>query len=76
MSHENTSTAPEALMLMGTQCPYCPGVLKALQALLKSGHISQLKTHNIEENPEIARQLGVRSVPWVRIGPIEPVACA
>jgi glutaredoxin len=71
VSHENTSTAPEALMLMGTQCPYCPGVLKALQALLKSGHISQLETHNIEENPEIARQLGVRSVPWVRIGPFE-----
>lgn len=71
MSHDNTSIAPEALMLMGTQCPYCPGVLKALQALLKSGHISQLETHNIEENPEIARQLGVRSVPWVRIGPFE-----
>ena len=58
-------------MLMGTQCPYCPGVLKALQALLKSGHISQLETHNIEENPEIARELGVRSVPWVRIGSFE-----
>lgn len=58
-------------MLMGTQCPYCPGVLKALQALLKSGHISQLETHNIEENPEIARELGVRSVPWVRIGNFE-----
>ena len=71
MSHENTSTAPQALMLMGTQCPYCPGVLKALQALLKSGHISQLETHNIEENPEIARELGVRSVPWVRIGNFE-----
>ena len=71
MSHENTSTAPEVLMLMGTQCPYCPSVLKSLQSLLKSGHISQLETHNIEENPEIARELGVRSVPWIRIGSFE-----
>ena len=64
-------TPPDALMLMGTHCPYCPGVLKALQALLDSGDISHLETHNIEENPEIARALGVRTVPWVRIGPFE-----
>src|SRR5210317_1382379 len=64
-------TSPDALMLMGTHCPYCPGVLKSLQALLASGHIRHLETHNIEENPKIARELGVRSVPWVRIGPFE-----
>lgn len=64
-------TPPDALMLMGTHCPYCPAVLKALQALLVSGDISHLETHNIEENPQIARELGVRSVPWVRIGPFE-----
>ena len=64
-------TPPDALMLMGTHCPYCPGVLKSLQALVASGHIHRLETHNIEENPEIARELGVRSVPWVRIGPYE-----
>ncbi len=71
MNQKNTATAPAALMLMGTHCPYCPGVLKALQSLLVSGHISQLETHNIEENPEVARELGVRSVPWVRIGSFE-----
>lgn len=68
---KNSSTAPAALMLMGTHCPYCPTVLKALQALLASGDISELETHNIEESPEIARELGVRSVPWVRIGDFE-----
>jgi hypothetical protein len=67
----NASTAPAALLLMGTHCPYCPGVLKSLQALLASGDISELETRNIEENPEVARELGVRSVPWVRIGPFE-----
>ena len=68
---QNTTTAPAALMLMGTRCPYCRGVLKSLQSLLAAGDISQLETHNIEENPELARELGVRSVPWVRIGDFE-----
>jgi hypothetical protein len=67
----NTRTAPAALLLTGTHCPYCPGVLQSLQALLASGDISELETSNIEENPELARELGVRSVPWVRIGPFE-----
>ncbi|NIA03383.1 MAG: HEAT repeat domain-containing protein [Nitrospirae bacterium] len=71
MHNDDTTSPPDALMLMGTRCPYCPGVLKALQALVESGHIGQLETHVIEENPEIARELGVRSVPWVRIGPFE-----
>jgi len=71
MNESDTDTLPDALMLMGTHCPYCPSVLKALQALVDTGDISHLETHNIEENPEIARELGVRSVPWVRIGPFE-----
>jgi glutaredoxin len=71
MPHKDAHTPPDALMLMGTRCPYCPSVLKALQALVKSGHIGKLETHIIEEQPEIARELGVRSVPWVRIGNFE-----
>jgi len=71
MNEATASTPPDALMLMGTQCPYCPSVLKALQALLKSGDIGKLEYHNIEENPALARELGVRSVPWVRIGSFE-----
>ena len=71
MNEAAANTPPDALMLMGTQCPYCPGVLKSLQAMLKSGAIGKLEYHNIEENPELARELGVRSVPWVRIGSFE-----
>ena len=58
-------------MLLGTHCPYCPTVLKGLGELVKSGAISKLETVNIELRPDIARTLGVRSVPWVRIGPFE-----
>lgn len=58
-------------MLLGTHCPYCPTVLKGLGELVKSGAVGKLEAVNIELRPDIARTLGVRSVPWVRIGPFE-----
>ena len=51
--------------------PYCPTVLRGLGELVKSGAIGRLETVNIEQHPQVARELGVRSVPWVRIGPFE-----
>lgn len=66
-----TAPAPEALMLLGSRCPYCPSVLEGLSQLVKKGEIGQLTVINVEQNPEIAREIGVRSVPWVRIGPFE-----
>ena len=67
MSH----TPPDALLLKAANCPYCPTVLKALQVLEAEGSIGQLTIVNIEEQPELAEELGVRSVPWTRIGPFE-----
>lgn len=71
MTDDKKQAPPDALLLMGTRCPYCPTVLKGLQSLATSGIIGNIETVNIEEQPEIARKLGVRSVPWVRIGPFE-----
>lgn len=62
---------PDALLLMGRQCPYCPTVLKALESLQQKGEISQLESVMLEEHPEVAAEYGVRTVPWVRIGPFE-----
>ncbi len=62
---------PDALLLMGRQCPYCPTVLKALESLQQKGEISQLESVVLEEHPEVAAEYGVRTVPWVRIGPFE-----
>lgn len=56
---------------MGKHCPYCPTVLKGLQALEQSGDIGNLETVVIEDQPDVAAELGVRSVPWVRIGPFD-----
>jgi thioredoxin-like negative regulator of GroEL len=71
MTGKTETAPPDALLLMGKRCPYCPTVLKGLQALETSGEIGRLETAVIEDNPELAAELGVRSVPWVRIGPFE-----
>jgi hypothetical protein len=64
-------TSPTVLMLMGTQCTYCGPMMQLLTELMKAGQISQLRIVNIETNPEVAVELGVRSVPWLQIGPFE-----
>src|SRR5512139_1782756 len=63
--------APDALLLISTHCPHCPAVLAALADLVKQGAIGRLETVNLEQHPEVGSSLGVRSVPWLRIGRIE-----
>lgn len=61
----------DVLFLLSSHCPHCPAVLAGLADLLKHGEIGRLEAINIELHPESARALGVRSVPWTRIGPFE-----
>ena len=63
--------APDALLLISTHCPHCPAMLSALADLVKQGTIGRLEAVNLEQHPEVGQALGVRSVPWVRIGRIE-----
>lgn len=63
--------APDALLLLSTHCPHCPAVLAALADLVKQGTLGRLEAVNLEQHPEVGQTLGVRSVPWVRIGRIE-----
>ena len=71
MDKPGNKTPPDALLLLGTHCPHCPTVLNALSAMVKAGTIGTLRAVNIEQRPDIAQELGIRSVPWVRIGPFE-----
>ena len=64
-------TSPAVLMLMGTHCTYCGPMMQMLAELMKAGQIAQLRIVNIENNPELAAEHGVRSVPWLQIGPFE-----
>jgi len=68
---ESAQTTPDALLLLAPGCPHCPAVLQALGELVKSGLIGRLEAVNIAVHPERAAQLGVRSVPWVKLGPFE-----
>ena len=63
--------APDALRLLSTRCPHCPAMLSALADLVKQGTLGRLEAVNLEQHPEVGQALGVRSVPWVRIGRIE-----
>lgn len=63
--------APDALLLIAPGCPHCAAVLEGLGALVKEATIGRLEVVNIAAEPERAEALGVRSVPWTRIGPFE-----
>jgi hypothetical protein len=67
----NQNPVPDVLLLLAPGCPHCPVVLEGLAGLLKEGVIGRLEAVNVEIHPERAAELGVRTVPWVRIGPFE-----
>ncbi len=46
-------------------------MLSALADLVKQGTIGRLEAVNLEQHPEVGQALGVRSVPWLRLGRIE-----
>lgn len=71
MNEPAANTPPDALLLLGTHCPHCPTMLQGLANLVKAGTLGTLKVVNIEQRGDIARELGIRSVPWVRIGPFK-----
>ena len=68
---ETEPIAPDALLLIATGCAHCPTVLDGLCRLLKQGRLSRLEVINVAVRPDYAQSLGVRSVPWTRIGPFE-----
>ncbi len=62
---------PDALLFLSGHCPHCPAVLAGLAELLKAGLLARLEAVNLEADPRRAEALGVRSVPWLRLGPFE-----
>ena len=63
--------APSALLLIATGCQHCPSVLQSLSELIKEGKLASLEVVNIVAAPERAKELNVRSVPWVKLGEFE-----
>ncbi len=59
---------PHALLFTAPGCPHCPGVKTALQKLQQEKLIAELEVVDISEQAEKAAALGVRSVPWLKLG--------
>lgn len=64
-------SSPDAVLLVTASCPHCASVMKSLSELVKQGDLASLEIINLEKKPEIAEQLGVRTVPWIKISWIE-----
>jgi thioredoxin-like negative regulator of GroEL len=62
---------PDARLFLSSHCPHCPAMLAILADLVKTGKIGRLDVINVERHPELAQAKGIRSVPWVGIGPFE-----
>jgi hypothetical protein len=71
MTDRETTPPPDAMLFVASHCPHCPTVLHAMSELVKKGRIRLLQVYNIEHAGEEAARQGIRSVPWIRIGPFE-----
>jgi len=60
--------SPAALLFTAPGCPHCPGVKTALEQLRDEGKIASLEVVSVPDDPARAEVLGVRSVPWLRLG--------
>jgi len=59
----------DAVLFLSSHCPHCPAVLSGLSELVKRGRVGRLEVVNVESHPELAEAQGVRTVPWVKLGP-------
>lgn len=59
---------PRALLFTAPGCPHCPGVKAALEKLMAEGMLSDLEVVSVTDDQARATELGVRSVPWLRLG--------
>lgn len=65
----SASRPPDALLFITPGCPHCPVVLQGLSELIKQAAIGKLTVVNVAAHPELAAEYGVRSAPWLRLGP-------
>ncbi|HUX92044.1 MAG TPA: HEAT repeat domain-containing protein [Gallionellaceae bacterium] len=62
-------TPPDALLFITPGCSHCPVVLQGLSELVKQTAIGKLTVVNVAAHPELAAEYGVRTAPWLRLGP-------
>lgn len=65
------SQKPAVLLATTPNCPHCPGMKKILQQLEQRQLLAELQIIDITQNPQLAEQYQIRSVPWLRIAELE-----
>ena len=64
-----THTPPDALLFTTPGCPHCATVLQGLNGLVKQALIGKVTVVDVAAHPEQAAEHGVRTAPWLRLGP-------
>ncbi|MEW5904987.1 MAG: thioredoxin family protein [Pseudomonadota bacterium] len=60
---------PAALLFVTPGCVHCAAVKQALATLVREGAVAQVIEVDATQQPELAAQHGVRSAPWLEMGP-------
>ena len=60
---------PDALLFVTPDCPHCATVMLGLGELARQGLVGRVTVVDAALHPERAAEYGVRTAPWVRLGP-------
>jgi len=71
MSASHPQQKQQALLFTTPGCPHCPGLKAALQTLLEEGEVSELVVVDATVETARAQSLGIKSVPWLQLGPFQ-----
>lgn len=66
-----TPSPQAAILLITRHCPHCATMLEHATQLTKEACISPLQIVNLEADPSYAETYQVRTVPWIKIGPLQ-----
>lgn len=61
---------PAALLLVTPSCPHCASIKVILNKLLNEGLLAQVDIVDVSQQPDVAQNYAVKSVPWLKIGPV------
>lgn len=64
------SSLPQALLLVTSTCAHCAAMKIHLNKLQGEGLLAGVEIIDVVQQPDVAQQYGVKSVPWLKLGPI------
>lgn len=65
-----SSHSIHARLFTAPGCPHCNGVKNLLEQLLQEESIGTMEIVDISRQADLAQELGIKSVPWLEMGPL------